>query len=273
MSDSEQDPHVLISARVGESPKLIELPSDVARWGWVLLMGKAKLQRPSGRFASRRVLEVVLGSYRRYITDYFRVGILENVDNLCSECVESIPPDDRKPGTVIVHNWDLNQSRTTRWRRKTGTPNGHVNLSEGNIGETHGKRLTGARAMQSHSQYVDTTNGEENELAVRAGAEDDRDALDRYYELTMFRPWGQFSGDKLRGAIVEYGNAIVEEAMGREYAADHDRKTLLDRTLARLARDAERARRAPKAPRPTVPTVDPSAVRAEVARLMGRTDA
>jgi hypothetical protein len=70
----------------------------------------------------------------------------------------------------------------------------------------------------------------------------DRDALDLYHELTLYRPWGLFSGDKLRGAIVEYGNDEVEASMRAEHSASADRETLLSRTLTRLARDAERKR-------------------------------
>jgi hypothetical protein len=60
----------------------------------------------------------------------------------------------------------------------------------------------------------------------------------------MYRPWGQFSGDKLKGAIGEYGNDVVDRALFAEHALDLDRKTLLDRTLARLARDADRSKTA-----------------------------
>lgn len=81
----------------------------------------------------------------------------------------------------------------------------------------------------------------------------DCDALDVYHDLTMYRPWGAFSGDKLKDAIGEYGNEAVEAALRATHAASADRNTLLDRTLARLARDAdharEAARRTPKAPR------------------------
>lgn len=76
-----------------------------------------------------------------------------------------------------------------------------------------------------------------------AGGDDDRDALDTYYELTLFRPWGQWSGEKLLVATRDYGNAAVEVALDAEFGVNSDRKTLLDRTLARLARDAERSKR------------------------------
>ena len=73
------------------------------------------------------------------------------------------------------------------------------------------------------------------------------DALDVYHDLTMYRPWGAFSGDKLKGAITEYGNPAVEAALRAEHALSADRKTLLDRTLARLAKDADRSKAAKEA--------------------------
>lgn len=138
MSDAQRDPHVLISARADEHPKIIELPSDKARWGWIVLMGKAKLQRPPGRFASMRVLEAVLGEYRRFIPDYLKVGILEP-----------------EGSAVAVHDWQVHQrSRTQKWRDDNGLSSGHGNL-RGNTGETHGETpgqpLARAGAL-SHSQ-------------------------------------------------------------------------------------------------------------------------
>jgi hypothetical protein len=73
---------------------------------------------------------------------------------------------------------------------------------------------------------------------------EDRDALDVYHELTMWRPWGIWSGDKLKAAIRDYGNLTVEAAIRAEYVVSIDRDSLLDRSLARLARDADRARQA-----------------------------
>ncbi len=69
----------------------------------------------------------------------------------------------------------------------------------------------------------------------------DKDSLDTYYELTMYRPWGQWSGDAIKGLIAEYGDAVVDAAMRAEAALDGKRDTLLKRLQARLARDADRA--------------------------------
>jgi hypothetical protein len=251
MTDSELDPHVLISCRVAQNPKIVDLPSDRARWGWVVLMGAAKLQRPPGRFASDRVVAAVLGEHRRFLPDYLRVGVLEPMESLCDHCAQSIPPEARNLGALAVHDWATNQSRTTRWRKSRGVPSGHENLSgdDGEMsGETTGKHPhAGARAMQSQS-HRETTN--ENE-AVEGGPgggnaympDGDRDALDTYHELTGYRPWGEFSGAALKGAIRDYSDATTDATIRAEHAKDGDRNTLLKRTLAALARNADRRQR------------------------------
>lgn len=151
MSDAERDPHVLVSARAAENPKIIDLPNDRARWGWVVMLGKAKLQRPAGRFASLRVLEAVLGDYRRYIPDYQVVGILHTAPALCEDCADPSIKD----GELVIHNWEVNQSRSQKWRRDNGLTSGHGNLRGNNgetLGETTGKHPhAGARASQSQS--------------------------------------------------------------------------------------------------------------------------
>lgn len=97
----------------------------------------------------------------------------------------------------------------------------------------------------------------------------DFDALDVYHELTGYRPWGEFSGDALRGSIRDYTNAVVEEALRAEYARDGERNSLLKRTQARLAREAEHQRRAvAPSTRSRVP-VDEDARKAALRVLVG----
>lgn len=88
---------------------------------------------------------------------------------------------------------------------------------------------------------VDKTSNRQAE--TRRDEQDARDSLDTYHELTGWRPWNIWSGDKLRGAIGEYTDAKVDAALRAEYKAKPDRDTLLNRTLDRLAREAEQARR------------------------------
>lgn len=96
-----------------------------------------------------------------------------------------------------------------------------------------------------------------------------RDSLDRYHELTGFRPWGQWSGDTLLGLERDFGLAETVAALDAENADGATRDTLLKRTAARLARDAEHAKRAAaKRPRIVKPAEDREAINAEIRRLM-----
>ena len=94
----------------------------------------------------------------------------------------------------------------------------------------------------------------------------DYDAQDRYYQLTGYRPWGIWSGEKLLAAERDYGRAETVAALEAEWTSSPDRKTILDRVLARLARDADAIRQARKVkPRPRRP--DPEAAYVESQRL------
>lgn len=96
-----------------------------------------------------------------------------------------------------------------------------------------------------------------------------RDSLDRYYELTQYRPWGQWSGDALLGMERDFGVDHVISALDAEHAAGTARNDLLKKTAARLARDAEHAKRAkPTRPHIVKPTVDEKARNEIVAKLM-----
>jgi hypothetical protein len=88
-------------------------------------------------------------------------------------------------------------------------------------------------------------------------SDSDRDSLDTYHELTLYRPWGLWSGEKLKAAMNDYGDPAVDEALRQEATVDGDRKTLLDRTLARLSRNADRASDRARAERKSKPRVVP----------------
>lgn len=270
MTDSELDPHVLISCRVSENPKIIDLPNDRARWGWVILMGKAKLQRPPGRFASLRVAAAVLGDHRRFLDDYLRVGILEPETNLCADCALVIPPDDRRPEGVAVHDWTANQSRTQRWRRRVGLTSGHGNLNEDDgetDGETPGKPLrAGARAVQSQSQSM-TTTGDDGEGGPGGTRPDP--AVSLHHRTGTFPTPRVLSWlDELAN---EHGESRVADAIDAEplkgrplpeyLRAIRDSLRMADHNAERAERDAEKARLAEKrrhlSPLPTRHDVSP----------------
>lgn len=100
---------------------------------------------------------------------------------------------------------------------------------------------------------------------------DDRDALDRYYELTMARPWGRESGRWLTRLQDDFGVERVVAALDAEWSAQPEIATLLSRVEARLARAVEKARakRRTATTRPTPPPERSPEERAVLRRLMG----
>lgn len=72
----------------------------------------------------------------------------------------------------------------------------------------------------------------------------DFDALDRYYELTMNRPWGRRAGEWLAELIEAHGDVNVAAALEVEHKADSSMQTLLGRVTARLAKQADRVEKA-----------------------------
>lgn len=102
----------------------------------------------------------------------------------------------------------------------------------------------GDRTVPGRGPLIPGTQGlRRDETSTRRDEDVARDSLDTYHELTGWRPWNIWSGDKLRGAITEYTDEKVDAALRTEYAAKPDRDTLLNRTLDRLAREAEQAKR------------------------------
>lgn len=102
-------------------------------------------------------------------------------------------------------------------------------------------------------------------------AREELDALDIYYQLTGYRPWGSWSGDELRALVNDYTDAKVQAAIVTEWNANHDRKGILKGVQARLARDAEKAKEAARSERKVRPrVVVDDAERARVAAELGR---
>lgn len=94
---------------MGSSRKHADLPNDTARWGWVVVLGLAKLLRPAGQFASRQHWRQVVGRFARYLDDYIRVGLLEEAPDLCDDCRSTRHYGDVRPGSLIFHDWHVHQ--------------------------------------------------------------------------------------------------------------------------------------------------------------------
>lgn len=124
---------------------------------------------------------------------------------------------------------------------------------------------SGDPLVPKRSSSRDETSRDETETSrdeTHAGSngyptDGDYDAQDRYYQLTGYRPWGIWSGEKLLAAERDYGRAETIAALDAEWTSAPDKKTILDRMLARLARDADKRREEAKAkPRPIRKTAD-----------------
>lgn len=250
MTDAQKDPHVLISARIGASQKMLALPSHRARWGWIVMLGQAKLQRPPGLFASLAQLRFLAGEFRDCVTPWLDAKLIHAAPNLCERCATSYGT--LEGGEVVVHDFIAHQerrSRTTVWRRDNGVPNGHTNL-DGNhpgndgetVGETNSLARTGARAdagaLQSQSQSpsqsdsLEGVQGEPKDPAVvyanlagwpSQGAIDWIDQLTETYGAdAVIRAIGQARAPrgKLIGAVQDVLRAEARELGKREREAE-----------------------------------------------------
>lgn len=113
-------PWVAVEAAIRVNHKLVALPSDSARWGWVCILGEAKQQRPAGAFHSLAHLREAAGRFARFIPDYQRAHLLETAPDLCDRCAKKWPKADA--GTLVVHDWHVHQvdpgaaKRAKDWR-------------------------------------------------------------------------------------------------------------------------------------------------------------
>lgn len=100
----------------------------------------------------------------------------------------------------------------------------------------------------------------------------ERDALDRFYELTQWNPWSlEWRREELVALQNDYGIPATIAALDAEWSANKDKKTLTKGAAARLARDTDRAKEAARLERKPKPRiVVDDAERARVAAELGR---
>jgi hypothetical protein len=118
-----REPHVMVAAMIGENSKLAGLPNDTARLGYFyVVLGKAKLQRPAGHFASRGHWREVAGRFARYLPQYMTAELIEEAPDLCKRCAPKWPGIVK--GALVVHDWHDHQSdpgaaeRAAEWRKE-----------------------------------------------------------------------------------------------------------------------------------------------------------
>src|SRR3990167_5176369 len=103
------EPWITVRVGLAKHPKVAELPNDTARFGWIVTLCEAKIQRKPGTFTSDRHYRQVIGRYAKHLPDYIAAGLLER------------DQDD----TLRVHNWRQHQWAVAQARRRdtsmTGT--------------------------------------------------------------------------------------------------------------------------------------------------------
>jgi hypothetical protein len=150
-------PWVAIEAAIRVNHKLVALPSDSARWGWVCLLGEAKQQRPAGTFRSLAHLREAAGRFARFVPDYQKQHLLETAGALCERCEKRWPsiPD----GVVVIHDWSVHQrdpgsaERSADWReaQKQGTDERTPNEKR-TLGDTDPSRALSLSMSTSESE-------------------------------------------------------------------------------------------------------------------------
>ena len=100
---------ILIDARIASDQRILALPSDAARWAFVVALTEAKWTNPEGRFINLAHLRGVLGIRARYVSDLLKIGLI------------TVEAD----GAVAFPAWSEWQTpteaaavRTARWRAK-----------------------------------------------------------------------------------------------------------------------------------------------------------
>jgi hypothetical protein len=160
-------------------------------------------------------------------------------------------------GRFRIHGLDAERGRRSESARVAGLASGR-------------SRTTGTdseRSLNGRSRTVEPTGterGTENqprrdkdETSLDETRQDeDRDALDRFYELTQWNPWTlEWRRDELTSLQSDYGIPATVAALDAEWANGQDRKTLTKRAAARLARDNEHAKEAARAARKSRPRI------------------
>lgn len=86
---------VWITLDVGlpKHPKIAELSSDGARFGWIVILCEAKSQRSPGSFSSERHFREVAGRFAKYLPEYLTARLLEGNED----------------GSLSIHDWERHQ--------------------------------------------------------------------------------------------------------------------------------------------------------------------
>lgn len=238
---------ITVDTDLPDHPKMAALPSDGARYGWLIVLCKAKQQRKPGTFANANHFRHVMGRHGRFLEDYQKAGLMD-ID---------------ETETLHVHDWKRHQWAVSKAQQRE-TSEGH---SEDNSETSLGQKEDASRAVSVRVPVsVSSTEGVQGEP----------DAVEAFYQRTGTAP-----GPKVRNWLNELAAAHTEARLVAMIAdtpnsglnvpdylrSVQDRLKLQDHALERAKRETPRPPRKTEAER----DAERKAVNAEMARLMGRT--
>lgn len=216
--------------------------ADPERLAWVVLFLEAAQSSPEGVIEDQETALWLLQ----------RDGL--QVDASTVETLVRIGALDlQEDGTLHVRGW---QSYQKRYRGPSDDPalkaaqererywRGEAERLRGLDEAKPGTSLGGSGIEESRGEGREEKEGRAPATSTLLPGEDDPpDSLDRFYELTLLRPWGKPSGRWLREIEDNYGGAeIVRKMLDSEFTRDQNARDLINRVEARLAREADRKR-------------------------------
>jgi hypothetical protein len=227
---SEREPWIAVKVGVPDSSKIIDLPTDAARWGLIVLWSKAKRQTPSGVFRSERVARSLLGTYARHFRAYVARGFVHVAPVKCPDqrCEASYAGLDS--GAIAVHSWHDHQreSALRQLAYRVGT-----SLSDPQVTPEVTTPMSTV-----YSQGVESAEGGPGETSPP-------DLISAYYNLTTRFPQGRVLA-WLNDIETRHGPARSSTMLATCYSEDRDLGTLLGRTQSRLRAEDHAADRREK---------------------------
>ena len=160
---------ITVDTDLPDHPKMAALQNDNARYGWLVVLCKAKQQRKAGTFANANHFRHVMGRHARFLEGYRKVGLLD-ID---------------ETGTIHVHDWQRHQWAGTKAQQRE-TSDGHSS----DIPETN----LGPKEDASRAVSVPVSVG----VVSTEGVQGEPDAFVAFHQKT-----GSVPGTKLRTWINE----------------------------------------------------------------------
>lgn len=93
---------IRVSALIAKDARLVALPSDAARFAWIVVLGEGKFTDTPGKWEGEAHFKASLGARSRWLEDFVGAGLIEKADD----------------GALRVKAWQKWQTDPTAAKRK-----------------------------------------------------------------------------------------------------------------------------------------------------------